>query len=297
MNQTQVSPNQAILLGVLGTSVFFLAWEALSRSGWVNPVMLPGPSVIVRTALAMLASGELQTHLKQSLIRALAGFAIGSTLGIVLGIAMARLPRVDSLLNPLVQMFRAVPALAFVPMAIFWFGIGEVSKIFLISWGVFFPVWVNTSLGVRDTNPLLGRAAASLGASGWRMLAFVVLPGALPFIIAGLRISLSVAMVLLVASELAGAMFGVGYLIQMSQQVFRVDQMFVGLISLGAMGFSADLLFNRVVRKMLPWYGAETGKYIRLRQNDGSEVGPSGGARHSLATFRLITGGNRTPPG
>jgi NitT/TauT family transport system permease protein len=152
-------------------------------------------------------------------------------------------------------MFRAVPSLAFVPLAIFRFGIGEASKAFLIAWGVFFPVWVNTCIGVRDTSPLLSRAAASLGARGWRNFAYVVIPGALPFIIAGLRVSLSVAV--LVAAELAGAAFGVGYLIQMSQQVFRVDQMFVGLIVLGAMGFTADVLFERTVRRLLPWYGAE----------------------------------------
>ncbi|UCV08226.1 ABC transporter permease [Dechloromonas denitrificans] len=256
----RLSPDHPAALGALGTAAFFLAWELLSRSGWVNPVMLPGPSVIVHSAWSMLDNGELQQHMQASLWRALAGFGIGASLGILLGIAMARLPRLHALLNPLVQMFRAVPALAFVPLAIFWFGIGEVSKIFLISWGVFFPVWVNTYLGVRDSNPLLGRAAASLGARGWRMLAFVVLPGALPFILAGLRISLSVAMVLLVAAELAGAMAGVGYLIQMSQQVFRVDQMFVGLIALGLMGFSADLIFNRLVGRLLPWYGAENSR-------------------------------------
>lgn len=202
---------------------------------------------------------------------------------------MARLPRLHGLINPLVQMFRAVPALAFVPLAIFWFGIGEVSKIFLIFWGVLFPVWVNTYLGVRDTNPLLGRAAASLGARGWRMLLFVVLPGALPFILAGLRISLSVAMVLLVAAELAGAMFGVGYLIQMSQQVFRVDQMFVGLISLGVMGFGADFLFNRAVARLLPWYGAENGR--RRPTRNALDDAPSSRPQRS---FRLVLGRAQT---
>ena len=249
--------SSSLVLGILGTGLFFGGWEGLSRSGWVDPVMLPGPATIVQTAAAMLASGELQAHLEASLWRAIAGFGIGASLGVVLGVSMARSRFLQGLLNPLLQMFRAVPALAFVPLAIFWFGIGEVSKIFLISWGVFFPVWVNTYLGVRDANPLLGRAAASLGARGWRMLLFVVLPGALPFIIAGLRISLSVAMVLLVAAELAGAMFGVGYLIQMSQQVFRVDQMFTGLIALGLMGFLADFLFTRLIKRLLPWYGAD----------------------------------------
>ena len=268
MSKTHYLPEHPAILGAIGTGLFFFGWEVLNRSGWVNPVMLPGPMTIIQTAWEMVGNGELQDHLKASLWRALAGFFIGAILAILLGIAMARLPRLHGLLNPLVQMFRAVPALAFVPLAIFWFGIGEVSKIFLISWGVFFPVWVNTYLGVRDTNPLLGRAAASLGANGWRMLLYVVLPGALPFILAGLRVSLSIAMVLLVASELAGAMFGVGYLIQMSQQVFRVDQMFVGLITLGCMGFFADYLFNHIVARLLPWYGAESGKRPRRQGPD-----------------------------
>jgi ABC-type nitrate/sulfonate/bicarbonate transport system permease component len=246
-----------IVAGIIGTLAFFGAWEALSRSGLVNEIMLPAPTTILKSAWALVLTGELPRHLGASLLRAAIGFAGGSVLAVLLGVAMAQLPLLHATINPLVQMFRAVPSLAFVPLAIFWFGIGETSKIFLIAWGVFFPVWMNTYLGVRDTNPLLGRAAASLGARGWRKLAFVVIPGALPFIIAGLRVSLSVALVVLVAAELAGAVFGVGYLIQMSQQVFRVDQMFVGLVVLGAMGFTADFAFERGVQWLLPWYGAD----------------------------------------
>jgi NitT/TauT family transport system permease protein/sulfonate transport system permease protein len=245
------------IAGIAGTIAFFGAWEALSRSGLVNDVMLPAPSMIVQSGWTLILDGELPRHLAASLLRAVVGFVTGSALGIALGVAMARLPLLHGTLNPLVQMFRAVPSLAFVPLAIFWFGIGETSKIFLIAWGVFFPVWVNTYIGVRDSSPLLGRAAASLGARGWRSFVFVIIPGALPFIIAGLRISLSVALVVLVAAELAGAAFGVGYLIQMSQQVFRVDHMFVGLITLGTMGVAADLLFELTVRRLLPWYGAD----------------------------------------
>jgi ABC-type nitrate/sulfonate/bicarbonate transport system permease component len=250
-------------LGALGMLLFFGAWELLSRSGWVNAVMLPAPSSIARATVGLIESGELRQHVQSSLWRALVGFSIGAVLALLLGVGMARLPRLHSLLNPLVQMFRAIPALAFVPLAIFWFGIGEASKIFLIAWGVFFPIWVNTYLGTRDTNPLLSRAASSLGARGWRMLVFVTIPAALPFIIAGVRVSLSVALVLLVAAELTGAMYGVGYLIQMSQQVFRVDHMFVGLLSLGLLGFVADHLFERGVRGLLPWYGAESANATR----------------------------------
>ncbi|MDR2364317.1 MAG: ABC transporter permease [Zoogloeaceae bacterium] len=263
----------AFRLGALGLLSFAILWEIVSRSGWINPVMLPAPSVIARSSVELAANGELQQHVLNSLWRAFLGFAIGSILGLLLGVAMARLPRLHSLLNPLVQIFRAIPSLAFVPLAIFWFGIGETSKVILIAFGVFFPVWVNTYLGARDTNPLFSRAAASLGARGWRMLVFLILPAALPFIIAGTRIALGSALVLLVASELTGAQFGVGYLIQMSQQVFRVDHMFVGLITLGLLGFLFDYLFVCGLRKFLPWYGAENNHANGTRRMDGLKSG------------------------
>ncbi len=251
------------LLGLLGTVAFFIGWEALSRSGLVNPVMLPAPTTVLQAGHELMVSGELWRHMLASLWRAALGFACGAGLGILLGIIMARSNGLNATLNPLMQMFRAIPSLAFVPIAIFWFGIGETSKVFLIAWGVFFPVWVNTYIGVRDTAPLLLRAGMSLGASGWRLLVFVVLPAALPLILAGLRVGLSIALVVLVAAELAGAAFGVGYLIQMSQTVFRVDQMFVGLVLLGAMGYAADLLFERIIRFFWPWYSAQQDSSIR----------------------------------
>jgi NitT/TauT family transport system permease protein/sulfonate transport system permease protein len=261
------------VLGTLGTVSFLLFWEGLSRSGLVNAIMLPAPSVIVRSGAALLENGELVDHVMASLRRAALGFITGASLGIALGIAFALSPRLHALFNPLVQTFRAIPSLAFVPLAIFWFGIGEGSKIFLIAWGVFFPVWVNAFIGVRNANPLLTRAAASLGANGWRMIVFVVLPAALPFILAGLKVSLSIAMVLLVAAELAGALYGVGYLIQVSQQVFRVDHMFVGLATLGLMGFLADLLFDVAVARLFPWIGVRAESRKRRPQADSGAEG------------------------
>lgn len=243
-------------LGIFGMVVFFGGWEALSRSGVVNPAMVPPPSVIVQAGWRMARSGDLQRHVLASLSRAAVGFALGGSAALLLGVAMARVRWLHASINPIVQMLRAIPSLAFVPLAIFWFGIGEGSKVFLIAWGVFFPIWVNTYLGVRGTNPLWIRAAASLGASRWRMLVYLTLPAALPFIIAGVRVSLSMALVILVAAELTGANYGIGYLIQMSQQIFRVDTMFVGLVLLGVLGFLADHLFDRAVRILLPWYDA-----------------------------------------
>ncbi|WP_375779448.1 ABC transporter permease [Bradyrhizobium sp. ma5] len=138
--------------------------------------MLPAPRTIVQSGWALIVAGELRRHLGACLLRAAIGFLSGSVLGVALGVAMTRSPLLHGTINPLVQMFRAVPSLAFVPLAIFWFGIGETSKIVLIAWGVFFSVWVSTYVGVRDVSPLLGRPAASLGARGWRNFAYVVIP-------------------------------------------------------------------------------------------------------------------------
>jgi ABC-type nitrate/sulfonate/bicarbonate transport system permease component len=252
-----IHPYRRTLLGVIGTIGFFLIWEAISRSGQVNTVMLPAPTTIIKQGWLLLQDGELISHLLASLRRTALGFVFGTIPAIVLGVAMVRMPALYELLNPLMQMFRSVPALAFVPLAIFWFGIGETSKVFLIAWAVFFPLWISTYFGVRDVNPLFLRASASLGASGWRQLVFVLLPAALPHVLSGIRISISIAVVILVAAELSGASFGIGYLIQESAQVFRVDQMFVGIVTLGLMGFAINWVFDALVAYGLPWYGAE----------------------------------------
>lgn len=252
-----MSNRRAIGLGIVGTGFFLGFWELCSQMEWVDSNFIPPPTSVARATYELAENGQLFGHLYVSIRRALIGFALGALSGILIGIATARIAVFRQLTEPTLQMFRAIPSIAFVPLAIFWFGLGELSKVFLIAWGVFFPVWVNTFLGVRDVNPLILRAAATLGASGLRMLFHVVLPAALPFVLAGLRISLSVAFVLLVASEIVGAVQGVGYLIQLSQMVYRADHMFVGLFFLGVLGFSADRLFVGVVHRYFPWYGAE----------------------------------------
>jgi len=151
--------------------------------------------------------------------------------------------------------FRSIPAIALVPLAVVWFGIGEMSKIALITWGTFFPVWISTYLGARDVNPTLIRSARSLGVGHAGLLLRVILPGALPMILAGLRQSLAISLVVMVAAELVGATLGLGELIASAQQIFRIDRMFVGLLALGAIGFALDRLFVFVTQRLFPWYG------------------------------------------
>lgn len=253
----RIETGRSLILGAIGTMAFFGLWEIAVRLGWLNHILFPAPSEIYQALAKLWAINELQGHLVSSIGRILAGYGLGSLLGIALGVMFGRSATLLALCNPLLQMGRSIPPLALVPLVVFWMGLGEVSKVSLIAWASFFPVWINTMLGVKGINPLFIRAGSSLGARRWRLFMFIVLPSALPLIFAGLRVSLSVAFNVLVAAELAGALSGVGYLIQSSALQFRVDNVFVGIVLLGALGFIADLSFIRIIYWLFPWYRAE----------------------------------------
>ncbi len=248
-----------LLLNVLGVIIFLILWEIAPRIvPGVNMQMFPPPSGVVGTLWELITNGELLGHIWSSLKRALAGFVLGSTLGILVGLVTGRMQIARDLSDPVLHALRSIPSIAFVPLAIVWFGLGEAPKIALITWGTFFPVWINTFIGVRDVPAIYIRSAATLGAGSTGTMYRVILPAALPFIIAGLRHATAVAFVVLVAAELVGASSGLGFLISFSHLVFRVDMMFVGLIALGAIGFLADALFAAALNKIFPWYGGES---------------------------------------
>lgn len=248
-----------VLLGIVGVLLFLAVWEIAPRIvPGVNPKMFPPPSHIASVFADMTwGSGEIWPHVGASLQRALWGFLLGSSLGIVAGVATGRSKLLRHLSDPVIHGLRSIPAIAIVPLAIVWFGLGDVSKVALIAWGTFFPVWLNTFIGVRDIPPVFMRSAASLGASRLAAVIQVALPAALPFVFAGLRHATSVAFVVVVAAELVGAEKGLGFLISFAHLVFRVDIMFVGLIYLGAIGFVADQFFAWLLHRLFPWYGAE----------------------------------------
>ncbi|WP_159918053.1 ABC transporter permease [Pantoea sp. 18069] len=248
-----------LLLGTVGVILFLLVWEIAPRVvPGVNIKMFPPPSHIARIFAEMTwETGEIWPHVAASLLRALWGFLLGSSVGIVLGVLTGRVLWLRQMSDPVVHGLRAIPAIAIVPLAIVWFGLGDVSKVMLIAWGTFFPVWLNTFIGVRDLPPVYLRSAASLGAGRFSTILFVALPAALPFVFAGLRHATSVAFVVVVAAELVGAEKGLGYLISFAHLVFRIDIMFVGLIYLGIIGFIADQFFAALLHRLFPWYGAE----------------------------------------
>jgi NitT/TauT family transport system permease protein/sulfonate transport system permease protein len=253
--QRRVWRLQRLALNIAGVVIFLLLWEAAPRLlSWLNTSLFPPPSKVAAAIVPLAVSGELWVHIAASLARAISGFLIGAMSGVTLGVICARVPWFNGLTEPILHGFRAVPVLAIVPIAILWFGIGEPPKIVLIAWGAFFPVWITTQIGVRDVNSIYLKSAASLGASRRDLLFLVVIPAALPFIFTGVRQAIAVSLVVLVAAELSGSINGIAYMMSLGNQLFFVEWMFIGILLLGILGFTADRLFVWASAKLFPWY-------------------------------------------
>ncbi len=255
LRQERGRRQRRLLLNLAGIVLFLLAWEAVPYLfSWMNPALFPPPSRVLQSALPLIASGELASHISASLVRAASGFSIALLLGITAGFLTARIATLHHLSEPVLHGFRSVPSLAVVPLAVLWFGIGELPKIALIAWGAFFPIWITTFIGVRDTHIVYLRSAATLGAGRLRTVFLVILPAALPFILAGVRQAIAVSLIVLVAAELSGSTRGIAYMMSLGHQLFQVEIMFIGLVLLGAFGFIADRLFVLLARRLFPWY-------------------------------------------
>jgi ABC-type nitrate/sulfonate/bicarbonate transport system permease component len=238
---------------VVSLGLVLVLWSTASALGWMNPEFVPAPATIVKAAAELHHDGVLLSDLAISFKRAAIGFVLGSALGVVLGLLTARLRSVGYLMHPVLNVLRPIPAIALAPLAIVWFGIGEPSKYFLVTYTVFLAVWLNTDHGASHIAPTYIRASRSLGAGTWREFFEVVVPAAAPHIVSGLRLGAALAFLSLVAAELTGASSGIGYRIQESRQFFRTDRMFVGLIELGLLGGLLDFCFLQISRRLVHW--------------------------------------------
>jgi ABC-type nitrate/sulfonate/bicarbonate transport system permease component len=234
-------------------ALVLVLWEIISQIGIVPKPLFPPPTEIVEAWIEMARSGELLRDIQASLWRALIGFALGSLVAIFIGLLTGRIKLINSYLSPLIQVLRPLPPVAIIPLVIIWFGIGEVSKLFSISFAVFFPVWINTHVGVRDIPKTFLWSAYTLKVRGLTVLWKVIFPAALPFIVAGLRTGISIAFIMVFVSELAGASSGIGYQIYSSQLAYRMDRMIAALILLGLFGSLADIGLIMIIRFLFPW--------------------------------------------
>lgn len=242
-----------ILIGVLSIPLFVTLWELTARSGIVNIVLFPPPSVVAVAVLEWMRSGEFFWDLLASLYRVTSGFVVGAALGVTFGILTGQYPIVSSLLSPLFHILRPIPPIAFVPIVILWFGLSEAGKLFLVVWGVFFTVWLSTHIGVQKVDRGLIRAALMLGTPRRQMLQEIILLGALPYIVVGLRTAVSISFYTLVAAELAGTFAGIVYRIEIAQQNLQTGQAFGGLAALGLISFIADRLFAAFAERSVWW--------------------------------------------
>jgi NitT/TauT family transport system permease protein/taurine transport system permease protein len=233
--------------------VALAAWQFLSTVVF-NPFLIPPPLVVLQTAAPMAKSGEIFRHMAISLARVGIGFATGSAAAIVLGVVLGRLQVVNELLDPIIELLRFLSPTAMIPIAVIWFGIGELSKYFLIFWGTFFIVLINTTAGVMRAPIIRQRAAQCLGASPLQIFLLVVIPSAAPYIVTGMRIAMASSFMSIIPAEILAADSGIGFLLQQSSVLLQTNRIFVALLTICVLGFVFDRLFRIAVDRMLSRY-------------------------------------------
>lgn len=246
-------------ISVVTIIALLLVWLAVTELGYIRPLFLPKPSAIWRAAQQAFA-GELDNnplwvHTYWSLARVLGAFALAVLIGIPVGLAMGLSRVARGLFDPIVEFYRPLPPLAYLPLMIIWFGIGETSKVLLIFLACFAPVALAARSGVRSASQEQIQAARSMGASRAQVVRHVVLPTALPEILVGLRIGMGVGWTTLVAAEMVAAQAGLGQMVLNASNFLRTDVVVLGIIVIGAFAFLFELAMRRLERWLVPWKG------------------------------------------
>ena len=236
--------------------LILIAWELAARTGGLSSRVLPEPLAVVKAAWELIQSGDMWANVKVSAWRALTGFAIGGSIGFVLGLGTGLFKPAEIALDSSVQMIRNIPALAMIPLVILWFGIGEEAKLFLVALGVFFPIYTNTYHGIRSVDADLIEMARSYGLSGFALYRDVILPGALPSILVGVRFAFGLMWVMLIVAETISAQSGIGYMTMNAREFLQTDVVVVGILLYALLGKLADMLAKSIERATLRWHPA-----------------------------------------
>ncbi len=238
---------------VLALAGLLVLWELVTRTGRVPSLFLPSPLDVIQSGVEMLRSGELVTDVLTSLRRVVLGVGLGALGGVSVGLAIGISRLAEAVGNPLIAATFPIPKIALLPLLILWLGIGEASKVAVITLGVFFPMAINTYAGVRSADPLLIRAAVSFGAGRWSLIRKVLLPSALPMIFAGLKLGAGTSLLLLVAAEMIAANAGIGFLVLHAQNLMETTKLMVGIVLLSVLGVLTHWLLVRCERAAIPW--------------------------------------------
>ena len=239
----------------VGFIVLLLAsWELAAASGWVPSMSFPRMSAVLVAWWDLIISGELFGELVPSILRMFGGYFIGVALGVVLGLLMGYFRFFYSLLEPITEVLRPIPSPAYLPIVILFLGIDDEMKVFMIAFASLFPVLLNTYSGVRSVDPIQLQTARTFGVTGWKLLWQIVLPSAAPYIFTGMRVSLAVALIVMVISEMVAASSGIGYFILSAQRGFKIRDMFAGVLTLAVVGYVLNRLFVAIENRVLAWH-------------------------------------------
>lgn len=243
---------QKIIPWIVPVAVLLL-WEIASRSGFLSTRILPAPSSVVFTAFKLASTGELFVHIGISAGRAISGFLVGGSIGFLLGLINGFFPLAEKLLDSSLQMLRTIPNLALIPLVILWFGIGDQARLFLVSMGVFFPLYLNTFHGIRSVDAGLIEMGRVYGLKTPQLLWQIIFPGALSSILVGVRFSLGVMWLTLIVAETIAADSGIGYMAMNAREFMQTDVVVLSIIIYALLGKLADAVARFLERKFLAW--------------------------------------------
>ncbi|WP_274652048.1 aliphatic sulfonate ABC transporter permease SsuC [Paenibacillus humicola] len=234
--------------------LLIIVWQLLGTAGFIPARVLPTPLAIVKAAIALSSSGELFEYIGISTQRALIGFAIGAAIGFALGFLNGIAPMMEKLTDTSMQMLRTIPHLSLIPLVILWFGIGEEAKIFIVALGVMFPVYLNTLHGIRSVEPGLIEMGRIYGLSGWKLFRTVILPGALPSILVGIRFALGIMWITLIVAETISSDSGIGYMAMNAREFFQMNVVVLSILLYAILGKLSDSIAKYMERSWLKWH-------------------------------------------
>ncbi len=241
-------------LGVGLIVVLLLVWEVAAATGRMPSLSFPRMSEILAAWWRLILSGELPRELADSLWRMFAGYFIGVLLGVLLGLLMGYFRFFYNLLEPITEVLRPIPSPAYLPIVILFLGIDDEMKVFMIAFASLFPVLINTYSGVRSVDPIQLQTARTFGVTGRKLIWQIVLPASSPYIFTGMRVSLAVALIVMVISEMVAASSGIGYFILSAQRGFQIREMFAGVLTLAVVGYALNRLFVAIENRVLAWH-------------------------------------------
>jgi len=238
-----------------GIIAVLLIWQTMASLRLINPTIFPGPLEVAQAAVTQVSISRVFLHAGTSLARIGWGFSLGAILGILIGIAAGWYRWLGSIVRAPIELLRPIPPLAWIPLAIIWFGLGEPSKVFVIFLGAFFPVFTNAYKGMIGIDPMILRAGQILGLRGWRLLLRVAIPASLPDIAVGVRVGWSLSFGALVAAELIAADRGLGFMIMNARELGQIGVIIYGIILIGVLNLLTDFLIRELIlKRQLRWH-------------------------------------------